>query len=121
MNQQHNGNAVQAKKPAGEDLSRWENEGGQPSMSATHSKEKRSARDLLSGDALQHVLQNAPVSLQQLRGRLEEEVRQRPLAVLGAALAIGFVLGGGLRTRSGRKMLQRALAYGLDNLDKLKA
>lgn len=119
MTQQHNGNPVQAKKPAGEDLSRWENEGGQPSTGATNAKEKRSARDLFSTEGLQHVFEKAP-SLDQLRTRLEEEVRQRPLAVLGAAVAIGFVLGGGLRTRSGRKMLQRALAYGLDNIDKLK-
>jgi hypothetical protein len=43
--------------------------------------------------------------------KLREVVREQPLLAVGAALATGFVLGGGWRTRLGRFMLTAGVRY----------
>lgn len=95
-----------AKKPAGEDLSRWENEGGQPSYS--REELRRPKNELLS-----QLFQGGSATFDQIRERVEFEVRERPLVALGVASALGFIIGGGLRTRTGRKLVKRAVEFGL--------
>jgi hypothetical protein len=43
--------------------------------------------------------------------KLREVVRQQPLLAIGAALATGFVVGGGWRTRIGRFLLSAGVRY----------
>ena len=42
---------------------------------------------------------------------LEERVRERPYAALAAAAGIGFVLGGGLRSATGRLLLRTTARF----------
>lgn len=43
--------------------------------------------------------------------KLRGLVREQPLLAVGAALATGFVLGGGWRTRIGRLMVAAGMRY----------
>ena len=110
-------NFLPKKKPEREDLSRWENEGGPPSP-------PKDVERLEGGEKLEQLAMRFLAEGQQAFGhikeRLEKEVRNRPLAALGIASAMGFAMGGGLRSRQGRKLAKRALRYGLDQLEQLK-
>ena len=110
-------NVVPKKKPEREDLSRWENEGGTPSL-------PKAVEKLEGGEKLEQLAMRFLAESQQAFGhikeRLEKEVRDRPFAALGIASAMGFAMGGGLRSRQGRKLAKRALRYGLDQLEQLK-
>lgn len=97
------------KKPAGEDLSRWENEGGNPAPTPAHDPEK----DFFQ-KTLDRLFQGGQANIEQLRMRLETQVRERPLAAIGIATAFGFLLAGGFRSRSGRKILKHAIQFGMD-------
>lgn len=109
--------AVPKKKPEREDLSRWENEGGTPSLPKDVAASE-------NGEKLEQLamrfLHEGQQAFGHLKDRLEKEVRDRPLAALGVASAVGFAMGGGLRSRQGRKLAKRALRYGLDQLEQLK-
>jgi hypothetical protein len=106
--------AAAVKGPAPEDLSRWENEGGSTSegRGAGRARARSYGKDDLFQRTLDRILGSGP-GLERVRARIEEEVRERPLIAVGVATAIGFMLAGGFRTRSGRKMIKRAIRYGM--------
>jgi ElaB/YqjD/DUF883 family membrane-anchored ribosome-binding protein len=59
---------------------------------------------------IQHAWEDASDAIQTLYSqatvKLEETVRERPYVALAAAAGIGFVLGGGLRSLTGRYLLR---------------
>lgn len=101
---------------ANEDVSRWENEGGSPALAGEVKKGEGSQLQ----QWVERFLHDAPATLDEVRVRVEKEVRARPLMAIGIASAVGFVVGGGFRSKSGRKMIKRAIQYGMAQAQNVK-
>ena len=93
---------------ATEDVSSWADDCGAPSLPRDGGRE---GFQLLQW--VERFLHDAPATLEEVRTRVEKEVRERPLMAVGIAAAVGFVVGGGFRSKSGRKMIKRAIQYGM--------
>jgi ElaB/YqjD/DUF883 family membrane-anchored ribosome-binding protein len=78
------------------------------SQQRTASSIEKKARDAEAD--IQQTWQEASGALQtlysQATAKLEETVRERPYAALAAAAGLGFILGGGLRSVTGRYLLR---------------
>lgn len=114
---QGSGNVGRANKPEREDVSRWENEGGNPPP-------VREVEHLRTGEMLQarieRLLREQRVNLESVKQRVETEVRAHPLVAVGVASAVGFIVGGGFRSKKGRQMIKRAIEYGLDQFESVR-
>lgn len=106
------------KKPAGEDLSRWENEGGQPQPLPNLNLDSKD-KDFFQR-TLERVFQGGQANIEHLRVRVEQHVRERPLAAVGIAAALGFMIAGGFSTRAGRKILKSVAQYGMEHYAALR-
>lgn len=62
-----------------------------------------------AGENLRHDVVELASALQRQRDQLVSHVRERPALTLGAAFAVGFVLGGGLASRVGSRLLVTGL------------
>jgi hypothetical protein len=54
------------------------------------------------------AMQNEDKERDNAEWTIQDYLRNKPLVVLGIAAGVGFVLGGGLRTRSGRALAKYA-------------
>lgn len=52
-----------------------------------------------------------------VRKLVAKTARERPYVLLGAAVGLGFILGGGLRSKTGRALLMASARYALPHLE----
>lgn len=52
-----------------------------------------------------------------VRKVIAKTARERPYALLGAAVGLGFILGGGLKSKTGRALLMASARYALPQLE----
>ena len=66
-------------------------------------------------DALNDMLESAQLALRQTNGFLAQQAEERPQVLLACAAGLGFVVGGGLASRTGAALARAggrlALAY----------
>ena len=69
-----------------------------------------------AGENLRHDVVQLVGALQAQRETIVSQVRERPAVALGAAFAVGFLLGGGLASRVGSRLLVTGLRLGAAEL-----
>jgi ElaB/YqjD/DUF883 family membrane-anchored ribosome-binding protein len=85
-------------------------EGMDPSVNYSNRKPEREEREQIDQLELREAWGDAANAVERLYSHasslVQEQVRERPYAALAAAAGIGFVLGGGLGSTTGRLLLR---------------